>query len=232
MPLSLKAKIKPADFLEQCRQRLENAKGGFRRTKYAVFQDTMEAAIKMMADKNALDEFVTRNSIDRQKFEKKGVRWIVLCAFAFVTDSPGQGWKAARIAAFLYYTRKIPIGRLARQMKKLGGIEELLKLAAQEDPKRSKRTEIRPTAASAKAAPPLKGKMTAGSSGKIARPRMITNVEPVDEELTSITVQVTPAQAKGIRSTSLGDEVKLICKRVESEDDWTEELLKASRVVV
>lgn len=143
MPFGSKKHSKPADILDQCRQRLIDADQGYRRTLYATYQDALKSVVMMAKDKRALAIFVKRNKINRNRPKKSDVASIADAAFAFVTCSKGgAGWKGARACLFLHEVRKIRIRDIAEKLDELGGIGEVIKLAAAEDPRRSKRTKI------------------------------------------------------------------------------------------
>lgn len=142
MPLGSTKHTKPADSLDQCRRKLIDADKGYRRTVYDAYQDTLESAVMMAKNKRALAIFVKRNKITRNVPKKSDVASIVDAAFVFVTRSKGAGWKGARVCRFLHEVRNIEIRNIAKKLDELGGIEEVVKLAAIEDPRRSKRTKV------------------------------------------------------------------------------------------
>jgi hypothetical protein len=129
--------ISPADKLEELKLRLKKARKGFRLKKYDVAEETMQSVIEMRSDIDALKEFVERNDIDAKKLNNTNKNWITLAAFAFVSGE-NLGWKCARVAEFLYDFKKVPINHLAEQIRKLGGIEKIVRLAAEEDPRQLK----------------------------------------------------------------------------------------------
>ena len=127
--------ISPADKLEKLKLKLSKAKKGFRLTKYDIVEGTMESVIDMRSDTDELKEFVERNDIDPKKLNNPNKNWITLAAFTFVSGED-QGWKCARVAEFLYDFKKVPINQIAEEIRKLGGIEKIVRLAAEEDPRR------------------------------------------------------------------------------------------------
>jgi hypothetical protein len=129
----MKPEISPADKLDKLKLKFKEATKGFRLTKYDVVQETLESVIEMKSDTDALKEFVERNDID-PKIPKNA---ITLAAFTFVSGK-NLGWKCVRVAEFLYDFKKVPINKLAEQIRKLGGIEKIVKLAAEEDPRQVK----------------------------------------------------------------------------------------------
>jgi hypothetical protein len=129
--------ICPADRLEELKLRFKKAKKGYRLTKYDIAEETMQSVIEMRSDTGALKEFVERNDIDPKKLNNPNKNWITLAAFTFVSGED-QGWKCARIAEFLYDFKKVPINQLAEQIQKLGGIEKIVRLAAEKDPRQLK----------------------------------------------------------------------------------------------
>jgi hypothetical protein len=132
-----KIEISPADRLEKLKFKLSKAKKGFRLTKYDIVEETMESVIDMRSDTDALKEFVERNGIDPKKLNNVNKNWITLAAFTFVSGED-LGWKCARVAEFLYGIKKVPINQIAEQIRKLGGIEKIVRLAAEKDPRQLK----------------------------------------------------------------------------------------------
>jgi hypothetical protein len=129
--------ISPADKLEKLKHKLSKAKKGFRLTKYDIVEGTMESVIDMRSDTDALKEFVQRNGIEPKKLNSANKSWITLAAFTFVSGED-LGWKCARVAEFLYDVKKVPINQIAERIRKLGGIEKIVRLAAEENPRQLK----------------------------------------------------------------------------------------------
>jgi hypothetical protein len=132
-----RTKISPADKLEKLKRTYKKAKKGFRLAKYDMVQGTMESVVEMRSDADALKEFVERNDIDPKKLDSPDKNWITVAAFTFVSGE-NLGWKCVRVAEFLYDFKKVPINELAEQLRKLGGIEKVVSLAAEEDPRQLK----------------------------------------------------------------------------------------------
>jgi hypothetical protein len=128
---------RPADRLDALKKRFAKAKKGFRLEKYDVAEETMQSVIDMRSDIDALREFVERNDLDPKKLNNTKKTWITLAAFTLVSGE-NLGWKCARVAEFLYDFKKVPINQLADQIRKLGGIEKVVRLAAKEDPRQPK----------------------------------------------------------------------------------------------
>jgi hypothetical protein len=128
---------RPADRLEALKKRFKKARKGFRLEKYDVVEQTMQSVVEMRSDIDELKEFVERNDIDPKKLDNTDKKWITLVAFTFVSGE-NLGWKCARVAEFLYDFKKVPINQLAEQIRKLGGIEKIVRLAAEEDPRQLK----------------------------------------------------------------------------------------------
>jgi hypothetical protein len=131
--------ISPADKLEELKRRLKKAKKGFRLTKYDIAEETMQSVIDMRSDTDALKEFVERNDIDPKKLNNANKSWITLAAFTFVSGED-LGWKCARVAEFLYDFKKVPVNQIAEKIRRVGGIEKIVRLAAEEDPRQLKDT--------------------------------------------------------------------------------------------
>jgi hypothetical protein len=128
---------RPADRLEALKKRLKKARKGFRLEKYDVAEEVMQSVIEMRSDIDALKEFVERNGLDPKKLNNTNKNWITLAAFTFVSGE-NLAWKCARVAEFLYDFKKVPINQLADQIRKLGGIEKIVRIAAKEDPRQLK----------------------------------------------------------------------------------------------
>ena len=127
----------PADKLEKLKHKLSNAKKGFRLTKYDIVEGVMQSVIDMRSDADALKEFIQRNGIGPKKLNNPDKSWITVAAFTFVSGEE-LGWKCARVAEFLYDIKKVPIDQIAEQIRKLGGIEKIVRLAAEENPRQLK----------------------------------------------------------------------------------------------
>lgn len=128
----------PADKLKELKQKLKEARKGYRVAKYETLQETMENVVEMRSSRVALAEFVNDAGIVSKNLKKLDANWIASAAFTFVIGKEQEGWKAARVAEFLHGFKGVPIEELAEQMRKLGGIEKIMKLAAKEDPRRVK----------------------------------------------------------------------------------------------
>jgi hypothetical protein len=121
---------------KNCRRRLKKATVGYRHDKYGIFQDTMASVVAMRSDSKELKKFLECASIEGKKVNGAKKTWITEAAFSFVCRNEKQGWKAARVMEFLHDVKKVPIDELADQMKKLGGIERIVRMAAKEDPRK------------------------------------------------------------------------------------------------
>jgi hypothetical protein len=98
----------------------------------------MQNAVKMKSDRVVLKAFVERAGLDPKKLNNPNKNWILPAAFTFVTHNEKQGWKGARVVEYLHSVKNVPIKDLAEQIRKLGGIERIVDLAAKEDPRRVK----------------------------------------------------------------------------------------------
>ena len=226
MPIILNKQNKPADVLEDCKQRLRKARKGFRREKYAVYQDVMMSVMQMMADKNELLEFVSRNDINRKNYEAKGASWITLSAFVFVTGNYGMGWKGARISEFLHRVRQVPVKKLSAAFEKLGGIEKILKLAVEEDPKIAKRAKAKGGKKGSKPAhmkkPKMQSELLANENDDEADEDWdegTVDDDAVPGDMTTISVQVSRRLLPDIMAARKGRRMNWICTRLAHDPD-------------
>jgi hypothetical protein len=187
---------RPADHLEALKKRLKKAKGGYRHTKYEIIAETMRSVIRMRSDAKELLEFVERNNLRSKTTPDKS--WIASAAFSFVNHSEKQGWKDARVAEFLVDVKKVPIGKLAKEILRLGGIAKIIERAAKEDPRR----------------PDRRGKD--GFNGA-AEARDAPIFEKCDDFAgameTKIAVRISPELVSKIKAINPERRVKLICLR-------------------
>ena len=223
----MKPEIRPADKLDKLKLKFKEAKKGFRLTKYDVVQEILESVIEMKSDTDALKEFVDRNDIDPKKLKNAKKNWITLAAFTFVSGK-NLGWKCVRVAEFLYDFKKVPINKLAEQIRKLGGIEKIVKLAAEEDPRQVK--------------DPGGVKKKGGKGGKgPRRPLKAASADadqdddPNDEgdsstlEEGTMVVGINADLSAKLEQVAVGERVKLIGTRT---GDWSEPVLfEVERVV-
>jgi hypothetical protein len=130
---------KPVEKLEALKRRLKEERKSFRLAKYDIFAETMGSVVELRSDDAALKAFVKKADIDPEKIEDTDRSWITTAAFTFVTHNEQQGWKAGRVAEFLHDKKKVPVGQLAEAIREGGGIEKIVRVAAEEDPRRPKR---------------------------------------------------------------------------------------------
>jgi hypothetical protein len=177
----------------------------------------MENVLELRSTRAALKEFVEDAGIDSKKLKKMDTNWIASAAFTFVIGNEQEGWKAARVAEFLYGFKEVPIKDLAEQMRKLGGIEKIVRLAAKEDPRR----------------PPPSSGTKAGSArqkhAKVTKDEAPESdpdddwEEPADDDASKsdhdrpeVMVRLTSALLTKLRATRPGRRVKLVGVRPTS----------------
>jgi hypothetical protein len=217
----------PADKLEILGQRLTKAKKGFRRTKYDIYEETMEQVIEMRSDPAALEDFVKRAGINSKKLKSSNASWIAPAAFTFVTHNEQQGWKGARAAEFLHDFMKVPIGELAEQMRKLGGIEKIVNLAAKEDPRQLKDPGGTKKGGKAGLGKGPRRPLKAASAGEYISGED-SNDEPDDKpdsstlEEGTMVVGINADLSAELEQIAVGEPVKLIGTRA---GDWGEPIL-------
>jgi len=230
--------ISPADKLEELKLRLKKAKKGFRLTKYDIVEETMESVINMRSDADALKEFIERNDIDPKKLKHANKSWITLAAFTFVSSGEDQGWKCARVSEFLYDFKKVPINKLAKQIRKLGGIEKIVRLAAEEDPrqlkdpgdsKKGSKDSSAVKKSSLKTADAHKESTDDDADGVEDWDAQGDDDNPPDDEESQIAVRISPALRTKLLAIKSKRRVKLIGVRIDT-DGWLDVVLEVQEV--
>jgi hypothetical protein len=230
--------ISPADKLEELKRRLNKAKKGFRLEKYDITEETMESVINMRSDTTALKEFVERNDIDPKKLTNANRSWITSAAFTFVSNGEEQGWKCARVAEFLYDFKKVPINQLAEQIRKLGGIEKIVRLAAEEDPRQLKNPGGIKKGSKARSAV-KKNPFKSANAHKASTGDDADGAEdwdgpgddagPPGGEDSQIAVRISPALLAKLLAIKSKRRVKMIGVRIDT-DDWVDVALEVQDV--
>lgn len=228
----------PVDKLEDLGRRLKKARKGFRQTKYDIYQETMENAVKMKSDGAALKAFVKRAGIDPKKLKSPNTSWITPAAFTFVTHNEQQGWKGARVAEFLIDFKKVPISKLSEHMRKLGGIEKIVKFAAKEDPRQIKHPgHIKKggKALSVAKKNPFKSAKAHKESADADVERTEDWDTPGDDadqagsEHSQIAIRISPALRAKLLAIESKRRVEMIGVRIDT-DDWLDDVLEVQEV--
>jgi hypothetical protein len=197
----------------------------------------MAEVVRLRSDKDALEAFVVAAGIERSESESQNKKWITLAAVSFVTHNKQLAWKGARVLEYLYDTKKVPLNKLASRIRNQGGIEKIVKIAAEEDPRHRKDPGGVKKGSKTIPAPkknPFKsanaGKERAGDDADGAKDWD----EPRDEENPSggddqITVRISSALSAKLLAIKPKRRVKVIGMRVDKED-WSDIVLEVQDV--
>jgi hypothetical protein len=228
------SEISPADKLEALRRKSAKQKKSFRISKYENAQGTMQSVLEMRSDSDALMEFIERYDMTSEKLKGKNNSWITSTAFTFVFGEK-LGWKCARAAEFLYDFKKVPIDQLAEQIRKLGGFEKIVRLAAKEDPRRA----APPATAKKKLESNSEKKNSAFKSANVKEtqssddddwdpptPRNVSK-RPPDED-NQIIVRMSPELHAKFMATKAGRRVKLVGPRIDNV--WFDAVLDVEKL--
>jgi hypothetical protein len=207
--------LSPMQKALQCRTECRNLDEGYRTKQITLLGNMARVADAFERDPKAWKAFINdpfwegvrRKDRPKKKREKKSHATYVI---KFVMDAlhgakAKQAWKYARVLN--YIAQKVPAGKAAEEITRLGGIEEVYKLATREDP-------IRP----AKEVDPLADIFGPNAkdnrASKVKEDRAVMLYE--DEEDASLPIFTWGENAlKKARELALDDVIWLKCKRVK-----------------
>jgi hypothetical protein len=186
----------------------------------------MAEVVKLRSDEDALEAFIVATGAERPTVQSQSRSWITVAAVSFVTHNRQLAWKGARVLDYLYDVRKIPLDNIAQEIREQGGIEKILKIAAEEDPRREEVNETDEEEA-AKPSRETPNKHGLGRKGKPENKEPDTSEDSTEES--EIAVSISPDLRTKLDGIKIGRRVKLIGVRAE-QADWLDVMLEVQEV--
>jgi hypothetical protein len=113
-------------------------------SKRLILAQAMSAVVEFRSDQSALEGFLRLSEAERPKKDGgKSKSWITTAVVVYVTNAKSENakklaWKYARILEHLHDFHQIPIHDIPAEIRDRGGIEAVVRLAAEENPIRQK----------------------------------------------------------------------------------------------
>jgi hypothetical protein len=221
-PKSIEAR--PVNELEKLKWQFQEQLNGYRQAKYQIYASTMAEVVKLRADEDELAAFLATADIERPEIEPQNKNWITLAAVSFVTHNKQLAWKGARVLDYLYDIKKVPLNKLASKIRKLGGIEKIVKIAAEKDPRRKAESE-----AGRETEKPSRQKKK-NRLGRLGRFKAETpDLPQYSSEDSEIVISISPELRKKLDAMNTEQRVKLICARSD-KSGWIDVMLEVHEV--
>ena len=155
----------------------------------------------------------------------KSPSWLAKAVMVYVTDAKSENakklaWKRARVVEHLHDFHGVPVGKIAAEIRKRGGVEAIARLAAEEDPLRpkSKSDAKKKGGTSARSGKGPRRPLTAASADEHISGED-SNDEPDDEpgsstlEEGTLLVRMNADLIAELKEVAVGEPVELIGKR-------------------
>lgn len=228
-PKSIEAS--PVHELKKLKRQFQKERKGYREAKYQILASAMAEVVKLRSDEDELEAFIVATGAERPTVESQSRSWITVAAVSFVTHNRQLAWKGARVLDYLYDVREISLDNIAQEIREQGGIEKILKIAAEEDPRREEANETdeeENEAHQEEEAEPSCGKPKKRGLG----PKSETKAPDISEdssEQSEIAVSISPELRTKLDAIKVGRRVKLIGVRAE-QADWVDIMLDVQEV--
>jgi hypothetical protein len=138
---------KSIKLLQKLKRDLKNERKGYNDSKRLILAQAMSAVVEFRSDQSALEGFLRLSEAERPKKDGgKSKSWITTAVVVYVTNAKSENakklaWKYARILEHLHDFHQIPIDDIPAEIRDRGGIEAVVRLAAEENPIRQKKDE-------------------------------------------------------------------------------------------
>lgn len=235
-PKSIEAS--PVHELKKLKRQFKKERKGYREAKYQILASAMAEVVKLRSDEDELEAFIAATGAERPTVERQSRSWITVAAVSFVTHNRQLAWKGARVLDYLYDIRKIPLDNLAQEIREQGGIEKILKIAAEDDPRREEQNETDQEESEAEQ------EENEGGQGEEAEPsrrkpkkrglgakseNKAPDISEYSSEQSEIAISISPELRTKLDGIRVGRRVKLIGVRAEKAD-WVDIMLDVQEV--
>jgi hypothetical protein len=135
---------KSIKLLQKLRRNLKNELKDYNDSKRLILAQAMSAVVEFRSDQSALEGFLRLSEAERPKKDgRKSKSWITTAVVVYVMNARSENakklaWKYARILEHLHDFHQIPIDDIPAEIRDRGGIEAVVRLAAEENPIRLK----------------------------------------------------------------------------------------------
>jgi hypothetical protein len=129
--------------LQKLKLEYSGERRGYRDRQHEILAETMAIVIEIRRDKATAKAFSRLSEKVRPKGSQDSKSWITGAAVAYVTGAKSKNaikiaWKRARVLNYLHDFHGISPKNIAVEIRERGGIEAIIRLAAEEDPLRPK----------------------------------------------------------------------------------------------
>jgi hypothetical protein len=133
---------KSIELVQQLKRDFKNERRGYRDSKRLILAQAMSAVVEFRSNDSALEEFLELSGAERPKGDfSKSNSWITTTVIVYVVNAKSENarklaWKYVRILEHLHDFHRIPIEEIPAEIRDRGGIEAVVRLAAEENPLR------------------------------------------------------------------------------------------------
>jgi hypothetical protein len=128
--------------LRKLRRQFKAKRTGYHGHVHETMARAMGVILKLRSSNRSLRRFLKLTKVERTvSRDDQSQSWITQAVMVYVTDAKSENakklaWKRARVLDHLHDFHGVPVEKIAAEIRKRGGVEAVVRLAAKENPRR------------------------------------------------------------------------------------------------